>query len=106
MVANLLINIDENKSLGSDGISPLVLKKCANYLALPLSIIFKRSLDTNQVPTKWKYANITPIFKKGIVREKITDYLVRHDLLSKKQHGFVKHKACVTNLLETIDIIT
>ena len=34
------------------------------------------------------------------------DFLMEHNLLSPHQHGFVKSKSCLTNLLETIDLIT
>ena len=34
------------------------------------------------------------------------DYLVNNELISKDQHGFVRKKACVTNLLETLDLIS
>jgi len=33
-------------------------------------------------------------------------FLVKNELLSKDQHGFVEKKACVTNLLESLDFIT
>ena len=33
-------------------------------------------------------------------------FLVSNRLLAPEQHGFVPRKACVTNLLETIDIVT
>jgi hypothetical protein len=32
-------------------------------------------------------------------------YLEREELIAKEQHGFVKPKACVTNLLETMDLL-
>ena len=40
------------------------------------------------------------------MREGLEEYLEREKLLTKEQHGFVKRKACVTNLLETLDIVT
>jgi hypothetical protein len=33
-------------------------------------------------------------------------YLLTNSLLAPQQHGFVPKKACVTNLLETVDIVT
>ena len=33
-------------------------------------------------------------------------YLVENDLIAPEQHGFVPKKACNTNLLETMDLIT
>ncbi len=34
------------------------------------------------------------------------DFLVKNKLIFKQQHGFVKNKACVTNLLENKDFLT
>ena len=34
------------------------------------------------------------------------DHLVKNKLIIKQQHGFVNHKNCTTNLLETMDFIT
>ena len=41
-----------------------------------------------------------------IVREVMTDHLVKYKLIVEQQHGFVTNKSCLTNLLETIDAIT
>jgi hypothetical protein len=41
-----------------------------------------------------------------LIREVMMQYLVSNNLLASQQHGFVPKKACVTNLLETIDSVT
>ena len=41
-----------------------------------------------------------------LVKQIITNHLVEHNLINKDQHGFVRMKSCVTNLLESVDIIT
>lgn len=53
-VEKLLANSNENKSTGSDGMSPYVLKKCSNGLSTPLSIINKISINTGKLPDVWK----------------------------------------------------
>ncbi len=122
--------IDPYKSQGGDGFNPYVLKQCAASMALPLSLIFRKSLDEGEIPEAWRKANVTPIFKKKgsrvdpgnyrpvsltsvpckvmekIVRDKVMSHLVKNKLLSDHQHGFVKNKACVTNLLESMDFLT
>jgi hypothetical protein len=128
-IQNELCKLDVDKSPGGDGIHPFVLKNCAPIIAKILSVIFTASFIMGIVPDAWKDANITPLFKKGIrlnklnyrpisltaiigkVMEKLIqspmiNHLTRYDLISKSQHGFVKKKSCMTNLLETLDIIT
>ena len=94
-----------------------------------MKLIIDKSLKTGEVPREWKEANVTPLFKKGsrlersnyrpvsltstickilesIIRDKVMKYLQLNKLIVPSQHGFVPNKACVTNLLETLDIIT
>ncbi len=40
------------------------------------------------------------------MRERITKHLTEHQLISPTQHGFVKKKACVTNLLEFQNLVS
>ena len=87
------------------------------------------SLQLKQVPSDWKYANVTPIFKKGdksdpgnyrpisltsqickvlesIIRDNIVNHLNKHTLLLQSQHGFTKGRSCLTNLLLFLEDIT
>ena len=43
---------------------------------------------------------------ESIIRDHIIKYLTINNLITPEQHGFVPNKACVTNLLETLDTIT
>ncbi|XP_065640457.1 uncharacterized protein LOC136073039 [Hydra vulgaris] len=54
-----------NKALGADGVSSYVLKKCQNSFCKPLELLFKRSLQEEQIPFIWKMANVTPLHKNG-----------------------------------------
>ena len=124
-----LKTLDSTKSPGSDGVHPIILNECATSICEVLSIIYLKSFDTGVVPEAWKRANISPIFKKGkktdpsnyrpisltaipckiiekILKSAIMGHLFDNKLVSKNQHGFVRFKSCVTNLLETLDIIT
>jgi len=147
-VSKELSKLNSRKSVGPDGIHPLVLKSCSETLSLQLSNIFICSFTTGIVPDKWKEANITicsfttgivpdkwkeanitPIFKKGdkiepsnyrpisltsipcklmerMVRDIMLNHLHKYDSITKEQHGFVKNKSCLTNLLETMDTVT
>ena len=41
-----------------------------------------------------------------ILKNVIVDFLVDNNLITIKQHGFLKNKSCITNLLETVDLAT
>ena len=128
-VKKKLLNLKTDKSQGPDGINPRVLKECGSSLSKPLAVIYQKSLDTGILPSDFKRANITPIFKKGsrsspgnyrpvsitsvpckilesIIRDEMLEHLERNKLLSDDQHGFTKNKSCLTNLLETLEDIT
>ena len=103
-----------------------LLKHCAASLSKPIYLIFCISLRTSIFPTAWKYANITPIHKGGrsssvenyrpisllssiakvfekMVANYITSYLKTKNFIHPSQHGFVKGKSCLTNLLTAIN---
>ena len=65
MVENKLKKLNENKSSGSDVFHPYVLKKTAQEMSVPLTIIYQKLLDEGVCPSEWKCANVTPIDKKG-----------------------------------------
>ena len=53
-----------HKSTGADEIYPWVLKEVVDVVVKPLSVIFKKSWQSAEVPGDWKKGKITPIFKK------------------------------------------
>lgn len=62
-VQGVLLTMDTNKGSGTDNISPIFLRMCAQQLAEPLHILFSRSLEEGIYPDTWKIGQITPIFK-------------------------------------------
>ena len=54
-----------NKASGPDVISHEMLKLCPNKIALPLQIIFNKSLQQSKYPTNWKLAHVIAVFKNG-----------------------------------------
>ena len=114
---------------GPDKIGPKLLKELSDVVASPLATIMRRSIESGQVPGDWKEANVTPIFKKGqksspgnyrpvsltsvsckmmeaIVKDDIVHYLDKKKLIRTSQHGFVKGRSCVSNILEFLDKVT
>ena len=125
-VHKLLKNLKPDKAAGPDQLTPRLLKELAEVLASPLAVIFQNSIDAGCVPTQWREAVVTPIFKKGdkheaanyrpvsltcvccklcehIVARAIMDHLESNNLLSDFQHGFRQLRSCETQLLLFID---
>ncbi|CAC5409940.1 unnamed protein product [Mytilus coruscus] len=66
VVLKHLSSLKIDKSPGMDKLHPRLLKEIAESIAKPLCIIFNQSLDSNKsIPTDWKNALISAIFKKG-----------------------------------------
>ena len=122
-VLSSLQNLNSSKTPGPDNLHPRILKECANELAPSLCSIFNKSLRTGKLPSDWKQANITPVFKKGSkvlvpnyrqisllsIVSKLCERCVLRNLLSKlshlltsAQHGFVRGRSCVTQLLSVL----
>lgn len=111
---------------GPDLISARILRECVSAVSLPLSIIFAKSLAEGKVPTQWKCANVTPVFKKGLMSlpgnyrltcivckimeslicDAMNHHLAVNSLLRLSQHGFPSHRSCLTNLLSYLDALT
>ena len=129
VVASKINNMKENKSPGVDGISPKILKEIVEQISMPLAHVFNMSLQEGIVPLEWKEANIIPLFKKGsrnksvnyrpvsltsvicklletIIRDHMMDFLLKHRLINHSQHGFLKARSCLTNLLCFFEEIT
>ena len=61
---NKLHELNSEKSPGNDSIHPAVLNNIWGTVAHPLSLMFRMSLETGEVPQDCKMANVTPISKK------------------------------------------
>lgn len=53
------------KSTGLGELHPGISRPTAQYIAIPLTVIFSRSLDQGELLTYWKDAIVTPIHKTG-----------------------------------------
>ena len=110
-----------NKSPGPDSINSRILVELADPIAPSFWIIFQNSI-TETVPSSWKKANITAIFKKGdkkdpknyrslsltsilckvmesILKDYILDFLCKSNILSNKQYGFLPGRSTILQLL-------
>ncbi len=128
-VLKKLKDLKPDKSPGPDGLHPRVLRETSDVLCTPLSMLFNKSFEESVLPPDWKNSHVTPIFKKGprnqcsnyrpvsltaivcklcesIVRDVIMDHLIKNNLLSDCQHGFIPGRSCVTQLLTMLDMWT
>ena len=129
MVQSKLKSLKLNKAPGIDNFVPKVLIETAGSICKPLCKIFNKSLSTGVIPRQWKQANVSVIFKKGsktlpcnyrpisltshvckvlesIIKERIVKHLFDFKLIKESQHGFVKNKSCLTNLLEYLTFVS
>ena len=88
--------------------------------------MFNLSLEEGIVPSEWKEANITQLFKKGsrnkpenyrpvsltsvvcklletLIRGHIVEFFVKHKLINTSQHGFLKARSCLTRVEKNHD---
>ena len=54
-----------NAAPGPDGVPARLLKGCAQAIAIPLELMWRRSLDEGVVPSYYKLSLVTPLHKKG-----------------------------------------
>ncbi len=124
-VAKMLNNLNVKKACGPDYLACRLLKELAEELAPIYADIFQCSLDTGELPSVWKTANVVPIYKKGPVSEAanyrpvsltcipckmlehilcthIRSHLQRFGALTPLNHGFRAKHSCDTQLVLTI----
>lgn len=104
-------NLNETRSVGSDGIPMKFIKDSLHVVACYITCIINTSIVTGLFPTAWKHALVVPLFKSGdvndlsnyrpisllpivskvlekIVSVQLTQFLESNNLLSNTQHGF------------------
>ena len=122
-VTKLLKELKPRKSPGPNGIHPLILKNCADTLAISICKIFNMSFSLGKIPDCWKQADIIPLHKKGaknncknyrpvsltsilckvcekIARQHLEEFWITKDIFISNQFGFMKGKSCLSQLLK------
>ena len=57
--------VSSNAAPGPDRFPAVMLKKCKDQLCKPLQMIWRKSLNTGEIPSILKVSNITPVHKGG-----------------------------------------
>jgi hypothetical protein len=123
----VLKNLDPSKTNGPDEIPARILKE---YECVPhLASFYNFSQSRGKVPSDWRQANVTPVFKKGekylvsnyrpvsltcicckvlehIVMSNMLKHLEVHNILVDCQHGFRSKRSCETQLIPLTHEIT
>lgn len=117
-----LSDLNPSSAAGPDGMPAILLKNCKKELAVPLHIIWRKSLTEGICPESMKYGLITPIHKGGsrgdvskyrpvvltsfiiktfekVIREQLTNFFDKKGLFNCGQHGFRKGRSCLSQLL-------
>ncbi|KHN75654.1 putative RNA-directed DNA polymerase from transposon BS [Toxocara canis] len=87
--------LSDKVSLTAEGIPSRFIKKAATGLCYPLCIPFKHSIALGIVPNAWKTAIVLEI----VLRKSILSHLSLSNIISDDQHGFLKGKSTLTQLL-------
>ena len=125
-IEKLLKGLNPHKAAGPDKFKPIVLQTLHKELAPILQLIYQRSLDSGKLPSIWKEANVSPIFKKGdksdpanyrpisltcvlckvlehVVASSISRHFTEQNILFDLQHGFREKRSCETQLIMLVD---
>ena len=124
-IETIIKNLSLNKATGPDNLPAKLLKPVASIIASPITYILNQSFRTASVPSQWKCARVTPIFKGGdktcmenyrpisvipilakiiqkVAYDQAMNYLTNNKILSACQSGFrpVHSTETVLNITE------
>ena len=125
-VESMLKVLNVSKSTGPDEFHPRFLKETAESIALPVTILFNKSLNEGSIPQEWKLANVTCIHKSGdktsasnyrpisitsilcrmlerIIKTVLMDHCNDNHIFSDSQYGFRQRRGCILQLLKVFD---
>ena len=111
---------------GPDTWNSVFIKKCKTSLALPFSILWRKSLDSGLIPDDLLFTDIAPLHKgsskalpknyrpialtshvikifERVLRRKLMDYIEKNKMYNPGQHGFRPGRSCLSQLLDHFD---
>ena len=124
-VFKLLNSIKVDKAAGPDELPNRVLQECAREITPAVTAIFQKSVDSGELPSDWRNANVAPGYKKGdrhtpenyrpvsltcvlskklehIICHHMLNHLDKHRVLTSLNHGFRSGYSCETQLVITV----
>nr|CAH8832437.1 unnamed protein product [Trichobilharzia regenti]CAH8838028.1 unnamed protein product [Trichobilharzia regenti]CAH8850437.1 unnamed protein product [Trichobilharzia regenti]CAH8867144.1 unnamed protein product [Trichobilharzia regenti] len=129
LIVQAIKSLKPSTSTGPDGLASIIFKNSGCDIPLLLLKFFSISMDTGTYPSEWKTSFIIPHYKSGdranvrnyrpinitpvisrimekVVKDQLSDYLIREDLVTRSQHGFLKNRSCVTCHFDFFNCIT
>ena len=128
-IFNILMGLPNKYSSGIDEIPIYVIKFAGKFLAEPLADITNECLSTQVFPEDLKKAKLVPVFKKGdcqnvsnyrpvsllpavskvferVIYNRLMNHLIRHQILSQNQFGFIPKRSTEMAIYNVITYIT
>ena len=120
-ICNILDHLNPRKAVGVDGISPRILRLGSPVLAEKVTNLINFCILNRSLPSEWKQARLTSVFKRGVDTDKANYRLVSiltslfkvfekviydqtwnafHNVLSSNLSGFMNTHSCCTALLK------
>ena len=123
-------NMKTNTSPGSDTFGPIYYKNCDLSVIFALCDLYQSSFDNTIMPTNFLVNKVIPLWKnKGssadmknyrqitlgntpykikekVILTEIDDHLHRHGLFDNWQHGFMRGRSTITNLMDTWEFLS
>ena len=128
-IFKIISNLKNSNSVGTDGISSKLYKKCAEPLSNILAYYINRSIETGLFPENLKMAKIIPIYKKcgeksdykmyrpisilkveskifeACIYERLYNFLDAKQFFEKNQFGFTRNSNTTSACISYIDQI-
>uniref|UniRef100_A0A1B6K8M1 Reverse transcriptase domain-containing protein n=1 Tax=Graphocephala atropunctata TaxID=36148 RepID=A0A1B6K8M1_9HEMI len=125
-VENIIDSMKSKPSSGEDDTPSKLIKHCKNELTSPLTILINKSLHEGTFPSSLKIAKVYPKYKSGqnteaanyrpisliscfskilerVVLSRLTEHLQHYNLLTPRQHGFIKNRSTTTAVVQLIE---
>ena len=121
-----LTKLKKSLAAGPDLLPPIFFSRLSLCLANPVNTLNSLLFSTGELPSVWKTAFITPVYKKGktndvanyrpialtcvlckifeqTLKEALSNHLLANNLLSSRHHGFLAGHSTCTNLLDALN---
>lgn len=129
-IIDIVSSMEGKPSQDYTGLSAFALKKIITSISLPLSHILNLSIQSGVVPSQFKLAKVTPIFKKGgsetcvndyrpvsllsifskilekHVCKNLKSYLIHHNILDKHQFGFQNNHSTIHPMIKLLNKVS